>query len=201
MPTLWQVLILGMDVMEQIPWEYFFFSLLAVLSLISASALFVKPRHVKIRFTKQPPVIVRVNAPSPRATDVQRTIYLPTGDKYVIPAGTKGHFVMVFDWKVPIRVDRSANTLVIPKLVATDFASIPRVLHSLLSPLNNSIYAAIVHDYLYRNPQAENARNIDKETADRIFYWGMRARGVGRFTAGLMYLGVWLGGGSSYKRC
>ena len=90
--------------------------------------------------------------------------------------------------------------LTVPKLSATDFASIPRLLHSLISPLNNTIYAAILHDYLYRDPQDPVANAIDRATADRMFYWGMRARGVWRVTAGIMYLGVSLGGKGSYVR-
>ena len=103
-------------------------------------AYWIKPRHVGIRFSRTPPVIARVNAPSKGATDEQRVISLPTGD------------------------------------------------------------AAILHDYLYRNPVDEFARSLPRETVDRVFYWGMRARGVWRLTAGFMYLGVRIGGWVSYKR-
>lgn len=170
------------------------------LLLLIGIAYLIKPRHVGIRFSRTPPVIARVNAPSKGATDEQRVISLPTGDAYQIPACARGHFVMVFDWHVPIVVDGVAHELIIPKLSTTDFASIPRILHSLISPLTNTIYAAILHDYLYRNPTDEFARSLPRETVDRLFYWGMRARGVWRLTAGLMYLGVRSGGWISYKR-
>lgn len=84
--------------------------------------------------------------------------------------------------------------------MTTDFASIPKILHSLLSPLNNTIYSAILHDYLYCNPTDANASAVARPEADRAFYWGMRACGVWRVTAGLMYLGVRLGGRRSYRR-
>ena len=167
---------------------------------LSAIAYLIKPRHVGIRFSRTPPVIARVNAPSKGATDEQRVISLPTGDLYQIPACVRGHFVMVFDWNVPIVIDGVTHELIIPKLGTTDFASIPRILHSLISPLNNTIYAAILHDCLYRNPIDEFARSLPRETVDRVFYWGMRARGVWRLTAGFMYLGVRSGGWISYKR-
>ncbi|MBK9111383.1 MAG: DUF1353 domain-containing protein [Nitrospira sp.] len=64
--------------------------------------------------------------------------------------------MMVFDWHVPIVIDGVEHKLIIPKLATTDFASIPRILHSLISPLNNTIYAAILHDYLYRDPQTNS---------------------------------------------
>jgi hypothetical protein len=179
---------------------YISLTAIALIGVICLAAIIVKPPHIRVRFTKRPPVVARVNTPSRDASELQRTVYFPTGDKYIIPSGTRGHFVMVFDWKVPVWQAGHSAVLTIPKLTTTDFASIPRALHSLLSPLNNTIYAAIVHDYLYRDPDAPEAAAITKEAADRILYWGMRARGVRRLTAGLMYLGVALGGHSSYKR-
>jgi hypothetical protein len=175
------------------------YALLTVLALI-AIAWLIKPKHVGTRFTRTPPVVARVNTPSIDASDEMRRIELPTGDLYTIPPRSKGHFILVFDWKVPVRVDDASVVLTIPKLATTDFASIPRILHSLISPLNNTIYAAILHDYLYRDPQDLFASSLDRATVDRMFYWGMRSRGVWRPTAGLMYLGVRLGGSSSYKR-
>lgn len=171
-----------------------------IIILLVTIVYLIKPRHVGIRFSNVPPVIARINAPSKGATDQQRVIKLPTGDAYQIPAGVRGHFVIVFDWHVPIVIDGVKYELTIPKLGTTDFASIPRILHSLISPLNNTIYASILHDYLYRNPADDFAKSLSRETVDRIFYWGMRARGVWRLTAGLMYLGVRSGGWISYKR-
>ena len=175
--------------------------LLSIAWLILLSiAWLIKPEHVGIRFTRTPPVIARVNTPSANANDRMRLIKLPTGDTYTIPPRSKGHFILVFDWKVPVKVGGIFAILKIPKLATTDFASIPRPLHSLISPLNNTIYAAILHDYLYRNPDDLFASSLDRGTIDRMFYWGMRARGVWRLTAGLMYLGVRIGGSSSYRR-
>jgi hypothetical protein len=173
--------------------------LIAFAGLLSI-AWMIKPQHVGTRFTRTPPVIARVNTPSATANEKMRRIELPTGDVYTIPPRCRGHFILVFDWKVPVRVRGTPAIITIPKLATTDFASIPRILHSLLSPLNNTIYAAILHDYLYRSPSDPFAFSLDRATIDRMFYWGMRARGVWRPTAGLMYLGVRIGGASSYKR-
>lgn len=107
---------------------------------------------------------------------------------------------MASDWSINIVVDEQRFAIVVAQGVDTDFASVPAVLHSLLSPLNNTVYAAILHDYLYRSPSEPRARAIDRVTADRLFYWGMRAKGVWRVTSGLMYLGVRLGGRRSYVR-
>jgi len=174
--------------------------ILLVVATVFIAAWLVKPKHVGTRFTRRPPVVARVNTPSRDATDDMRRIELPTSDKYLIPPHSRGHFVLVFDWQVPVRVQGVATVLTIPKLSTTDFASVPRILHSLISPLNNTIYSAILHDYLYRNPADPTARAFDRKTVDGMFYWGMRARGVWRVTAGLMYLGVRLGGASNYVR-
>lgn len=178
---------------------FWLYVLLAVLALI-ALAWSVRPKHVGTHFTRTPPVVARVNTPSAEATPEMRQVELPTGDHYLIPAHSRGHFVVVYDWKVPVRIDGQPMILTVPKLSKTDFASIPKVLHSLISPLNNTIYAAILHDYLYRDPQDPSASSIDRATVDRMFYWGMRSRGVWRVTAGLMYLGVRLGGARNYVR-
>lgn len=171
-----------------------------VVLVLTGLAWAVKPKHIGTRFTRVPPVVARVNTPSANATSEMRRIELPTGDDYLIPAHSRGHFVLVFDWQVPVRIEGKPLIITVPKLSTTDFASIPRPLHSLISPLNNTIYAAILHDYLYRDPKDPVARSIDRATADRMFYWGMRARGVWRVTAGLMYLGVRFGGAGNYIR-
>jgi hypothetical protein len=163
-------------------------------------AYFTKPKHLAVRFTKIPPVVARVNTPSTNANEKQRTVNLPTGDNYIIPSNLRGHFVLVFDWQLSLEIDGTPQNLIIPKLSTTDFASIPIFLHSLISPLNNTVYAAIVHDYLYRNPQDKYSHDLPRETIDRIFYWGMRVRGVTRITAGVMYIGVRIGGKESYQR-
>lgn len=158
------------------------------------------PPHVGVGFTGAAPVVARVNAPKPNATEKQRTVELPNGEKYLIREGDRGHFVLVHPWPVSVSVDSSVLDLTVPKLFDTDFASIPRCLHSLLSPLNNTVYAAIVHDFMYRPDAQSPAMAIDRATADRIFYWCMRAKGVSRVTSGAMYIGVRLGGARSYRR-
>ena len=175
-------------------------TLVLIVVVTAGVAWCIKPKHVGTAFTATPPVLARVNSPSADATPEMRTVHLPTGDSYIIPPKSHGHFVMVYDWAVPVRIEDVAQVLTVPKLSTTDFASIPRVLHSLISPLNNTIYAAILHDYLYRNPADAVANKLDRETVDRLFYWAMRARGVFRLTAGLMYVGVRMGGSSSYMR-
>lgn len=53
--------------------------------------------------------------------------------------------------------------------------------------------AAVVHDYLY------DASGVARKGADKVFYRALRASGVARWRAGLMYAGVRVFGRFYYK--
>jgi len=131
----------------------------------------------------------------------ERVLKLSNGDEYIQPPykDMKGHFVLLHDWPVKYKKNDEEICLTIPRGQATDFASIPKALHSLISPLSNTIYSAVLHDYLYRSPEDSIALNTSRKVVDDIFYYGMKAKGVSRFLAFIMYLGVRLGGKGSYK--
>lgn len=54
--------------------------------------------------------------------------------------------------------------------------------------------AAVIHDHLYATAQ------LSRAAADRVFYDALRASGVARWRAWLMYAGVRLGGHWRYSR-
>ncbi len=168
--------------------------------LIIFLASYSPPRDYTVKFSNgNPPVIAWINSPSSDATEKVRTVKLPDST-YTIPPEMAGHFVLVYDWVLDLTTPTENSQITIPSKFPTDFASIPKALHSFISPLTNKVYASIVHDYLYRNPIDIKARALTKSQVDQIFYWGMRFRGVTRPTAGLMYWAVRLFGGSSYIR-
>lgn len=78
----------------------------------------------------------------------------------------------------------------------TDFASIPRVLWSLVGAPADGKYrkAAVVHDKLYRTPGLAT-----RPQADSVFLEAMEACGVGWFARHTIYAGVRVGGSTSYK--
>lgn len=101
-------------------------------------------------------------------------------------------------WCLLIEFDFASEVLEriirVPAGCETDFASIPRVLWNILPPVGRYGKAAVVHDFLYRTKgEATRAQ------ADRVFLEGMTALDVGVLTRTLMYLGVRVGGRSSYK--
>ena len=70
-----------------------------------------------------------------------------------------------------IRYERYGSWIIIPRGFITDFASIPRVFWTVLSPDDERyIYAALVHDRLY-----EQHGELNREAADYIFWEAMGA--------------------------
>lgn len=170
-----------------------------VLLAIFVWAYNIKPKHTHIEFP-HPPSFARINTPRREWDEKRRTVRLTNGSDYVIPRQAKGHFVLLHDWAIKCGVGNSIATYNIPANTPTDFASIPRLAHSLISPLSNSVYGAVLHDYLYRNPGDPTANATSKSQTDALFYWSLRSCGVGKLLSGLMYLAVHLFGKNSYKR-
>lgn len=175
--------------------------IVAICFVLFLANWFGRPKHVGIGTGLHiPPVFSWINKPKGSWPDKRRKLTLHNGHEYIVPKGKSGHFIMLYDWEVKFRLDSNEYIFTIPPNATTDFASIPKILQSLISPLSNTVYAAILHDYLYRNPKDAEANSISRANADRIFYWSMMARGVWRITAIGMYIGVRVFGGSSYKR-
>ena len=92
-----------------------------------------------------------------------------------------------------------AGVIVIPAGYRTDFASI-RVLHNavffvlfaLVAGYGN--YAATIHDGLYDTGQ------LSRKEADAVLYRALRAEGVARWRAWLMWAGVRIGGAKQYTK-
>lgn len=76
----------------------------------------------------------------------------------------------------------------VPVGFRTDFASVPRAPIAWWFCGGKGEAAAVVHDWLYRKG------GVSKDTADRVFYMGLRDMGIGPFRAGVMYRAVWAGG-------
>ena len=96
-----------------------------------------------------------------------------------------------------VLADDDERVITVPVGFTTDFASI-KVLHNaflfvlfaLVSGYGN--YAATVHDWLYENGE------LSRKEADAVLYRALRAEGVARWRAWLMYVGVRLGGAKQY---
>ena len=84
-------------------------------------------------------------------------------------------------------------------LFETDLASVPRVpiIYDLWG--NRAHREAVLHDWLYR---IDSVPVVSKSQADRVFLEAMGSTGKPWYIRHIMYMGVVLGGGSSYhKKC
>lgn len=81
----------------------------------------------------------------------------------------------------------------VPVGFCTDFASIPRVMWSLLPPAGPYGKAAVVHDWLYQKRDA-TTHAVWRDEADAVLLEGMEALKVGRLTRWTIYMGVRIGG-------
>lgn len=76
------------------------------------------------------------------------------------------------------------QSLTIPKGFETDFASVPRIFHSIFPPTGRYGVAALVHDYLCVE------KPVTRREADAIFYDLMKRHGVKLWKAKVLYAAV-----------
>ena len=90
------------------------------------------------------------------------------------------------------------KTITVPKGFSCDGASVPRFLWGLISPAVHpqTIAAAILHDYMYRN----HPEGWTRYQADAIFYAISRTDGLKCWRAGLAWLGLRIFGGWAWKQ-
>lgn len=85
------------------------------------------------------------------------------------------------------------RTVVVPSQFKTDFASVPRLLGMYDLEGGKCNKAAVVHDWLY------STQAVDRKTADQVLREAIVASGYSRFTAGVFYAAVRVGGASHWK--
>lgn len=89
------------------------------------------------------------------------------------------------------------RTVVAPRLMRTDFASIPRGVWNLFPKRGKHDRAAVIHDAAYRGRLEDVVRQplpVTKEVADNLFDEALRVCGVNKFSRTLMVLAVrWFG--------
>ncbi len=88
---------------------------------------------------------------------------------------------------------RTGITVQVPIGFVTDYASIPRVLWSVLPPHGTYSAAAVIHDWLYW------AQTTTREEADRVFLEAMLVSCVGQAKRAVIYRAVRLFGGAAWR--
>jgi hypothetical protein len=91
---------------------------------------------------------------------------------------------------------RERLAVVVPSGYVTDFASIPRAVHFIISPFGKHAEAAVIHDWLYTLGTPKDRKG--RRTADKAFVKALRLLEVNFFKRQIMYWAVRLGGGGGY---
>ena len=90
-------------------------------------------------------------------------------------------------------IDPELGTIEVPARFITNGLTLPRIPAVLALFVGYGFPAAVIHDYLY------SASGVARADADNVFYNALRASGVAKWRAGLMYAGVRAFGGMFYK--
>lgn len=96
--------------------------------------------------------------------------------------------------KEPVKYIYNNITYTIPKLFLFDGLSIPRFLFPLIADEGDFIYAACIHDYLYRTGKSS------RKLADEIFKEVLLERGVNKIISNILYRVVRIFGGLWYYK-
>jgi hypothetical protein len=91
---------------------------------------------------------------------------------------------------------REKIAVVTPAGYVTDFASIPRAVHWVISPFGKHAEAAVIHDWLYTMGRKGDAKS--RRIADKAFVKALKLLEVAWFKRQIMYWSVRIGGAGGY---
>ncbi len=117
----------------------------------------------------------------------------------VMPSGKrfKLHCQFTYRW--------GKTAITIPSGFVTDFASIPRILRIIIPKLGRWNKAAVLHDYIYQNPESGLRFEVgyvrwSRKGADVVFRDAMEDLGVIKWKRNLMYWAVRIGGWMAWRK-
>jgi len=112
-------------------------------------------------------------------------------------------------WKLTkdlkVYVEFTNSIIEVPEGFTTDFASIPRVLWGILPPFGKYTSAAVIHDYLYKNPTLLHPKilremDLTRHECDAIFEELLIKSTCKKWKRIAMYWGVVLGGWWAWRK-
>ena len=120
----------------------------------------------------------------PEATTEMRTFHDEDGNRW-------------FYCESDLEYEIDGTKLIVPKGFLNDGYSIPRIFHGLFANDMKGIFAAVVHDYLYKSdcPYDE----ISKKNADKWLYTFCRYYKLNWLASQSIYAAVAIGGWGSWK--
>lgn len=93
--------------------------------------------------------------------------------------------------------DNKEKGVIVHKGFITDFASVPRILWSILPPTGRYTKAAVLHDFLY-----SNASKLDftRKQCDQMFLLAMEILGVKKWVRKTIYRAVRIFGNDYFRK-
>lgn len=89
---------------------------------------------------------------------------------------------------------RLGMTIIVPCAFVTNFASVPRVLWSLVPPIGRHSAAAALHDWIYQRG------GMPRGEADRVMLEAMETDRVSTVIQNLIFRGLQIGGLATWRR-
>lgn len=99
----------------------------------------------------------------------------------------------------PLALRHGRRVITVPAGFVTDYDSVPRLpfMYWLLGGARHK--AAVVHDFLYSLDGPSQLKARGRKWADQVYRDALRAEGVSKLTAWVMYSGVRFGGSAHYQ--
>jgi hypothetical protein len=96
-----------------------------------------------------------------------------------------------------IYTEHEGAPVLIPALFLHDGASIPKVFQSMFSKTGKYLFAAVIHDWMYKS---DCTQKMTRKDADILFLHYMKSYGVGWFTRYAIFQAVRVGGWGSWNK-
>lgn len=168
--------------------------------VVGADAGYVSEKDVTVEEQCDPclvPVEAPMKAPDPPRIPEDSSMEATAAD--FSPIGStpflifsKGPFYAMLTQDMVYPVGHTNDTIVVPAGFVTDFASIPRQLWNVLSPVGEYRLPAVVHDFLYWT------HACNREQADNLLYIAMTEADVPSATRTAVWAGVRVGGAKAF---
>ncbi len=101
------------------------------------------------------------------------------------------------EFKFYFEENGSKEYITVTKGFITDFASVPRILWSILPPTGRYTKAAVLHDFLYSN---KSNTNFTRKQCDKMFLQAMEILGVKKWVRRTIYRAVRIFGGNYFRK-
>ena len=119
----------------------------------------------------------------PEPTTEMRTFHDEDGERWYYCEG-------------PLEFEIDGMKIIVPMKFLNDGYSIPKIFHGIFSKDMKGIFAAVVHDYLYKS---DCPYKVSKKNADKWLYTFCRHYKLNWFASQAIYSAVYIGARRSWK--